>query len=196
MRHKLVKEMRMKQRFPGICLSPLGRESVCKADAPYIKANGLSVVDCSWNKVEETPIAQIRCGPPKLLPFLVAANPVNYGKPAKLTCAEAIAAALYICGWKEQAEEVMSKFKWGHAFFSVNEIYLEAYAECETAMDIIEAQNRILSEGFNAPRVLRELPSSDSESYDEEEEEQEQVEEEKNLKSLGNLSLDTVAVEV
>lgn len=171
-RHGMVREMRMKQRFAGICLSPLGRESVCRGDAKFIAAHGLSVVDCSWNRIEETPIAKIRCGPPKLLPFLVAANPVNYGRPAKLTCAEALAAALYICGWKDQAESVMSKFKWGHAFFSVNGEYLDAYAECRTAEEVIEAQNRILSQDLQGPRELEMPPtysSSDEESDGEDE---------------------------
>jgi len=32
---------------------------------------------------------------------MVAVNPVNYGKKFKLSCAEAIAAALFLIGYKE-----------------------------------------------------------------------------------------------
>ena len=56
--------------------------------------------------------ARIKGTAPRLLPFLVAANPVNYGKACKLSCAEAFAAALFICGLKEDSVAVLSRFKW------------------------------------------------------------------------------------
>ncbi len=68
----------------------------------------------------------------KFLPFLVAANPTNYGKPSKLSTAEAIAATFYIVGLKDNAVEIMSQFKWGLHFLKLNNELLEAYSSAKT----------------------------------------------------------------
>ena len=89
----------------GILLSPEGKSTVCPADAPTVAKHGISVIDCSWNEVEGAglPYHRMKGSQPRLLPYLVAANPVNYGKPFKLTCAEAIAATLVITGFRADA---------------------------------------------------------------------------------------------
>jgi len=175
-RQGLVKELRLGVPFPGVILSPEGRCCVSQEDLPLIKGKGLAVVDCSWNKLDDVPFNRINGAAPRLLPWLVAANPVNYGKACKLSCAEAFAAALYICGWDEAAITVMRRFKWGHGFFSANAELLDGYAACKTSSEIIALQNEYLNRG-SVPGSLRplddgyqprDLPPSSSEEEEEE----------------------------
>lgn len=80
------------------------------------------------------------------MPFLVAANPVNYGRPMKLNCAEALAATLYVCGFRDEARRVLSVFTWGDGFFDVNAELLERYAACRTGAEVVAAQNDFLQD--------------------------------------------------
>lgn len=141
-----------------------------------VESIGISVIDCSWAKVQELPYKQVRSGSHRLLPFLVAANSVNYGRPYKLSCAEAIAATLFICGLKDEAVQIMEEFTWGMEFLKINMDCLEAYAACENSEQVVAAQNAYLAscEVDQADRMKRfELPPSmDSDNEDEGDEEE------------------------
>ncbi|KAF2538089.1 hypothetical protein F2Q68_00023012 [Brassica cretica] len=80
------------------------------------------------------------------VPWLVAANPVNYGRPCELSCVEALSAALILCGEEETANLLLGKFKWGHAFLSLNKDILKEYSKCENSAEIISVQNSWLTQ--------------------------------------------------
>ena len=86
----------------------------------------------------------MRAGHHRLLPFLVAANTVNYGKPSKLSCAEAAAATLYICNYVDAAKAVLDEFGWGKEFIKINEELLELYRTSADADEVVKRQNEWL----------------------------------------------------
>ncbi|XP_042499973.1 18S rRNA aminocarboxypropyltransferase-like isoform X2 [Macadamia integrifolia] len=159
-RFGLLKELRMNNGFGGIVLSPAGKQCVSKEDQLLMKRKGLAVVDCSWARLSDVPFQKLRCAAPRLLPWLVAANPVNYGRPCELSCVEALSAALIICGEEETANLLLDKFKWGHAFLSLNRQLLKAYSECANSADIISVQNAWLSQSPRVPQPPSEADGS------------------------------------
>jgi pre-rRNA-processing protein TSR3 len=126
----------------GIVLDPHAEQALSPADG---EESVLVALDCSWETAEAE--AFRLDGPHRGLPFLVAANPVNYGTPFQLNTAEAFAGALVILGYREQAEEVLSHFSWGHTFLELNEEPLRRYADCADSSEVVAVQQEYLDAG-------------------------------------------------
>ena len=138
-RFSLVRLVRSARAIPrsAVVLNPFATRVLSPEDA---KAEALVALDCSWERAEEV-FRNNRCrARHRSLPLLVAANPVNYGKIAKLSTVEALAAALYILGERKRAEALLSKFSWGHSFLELNRGLLEDYASAGSASGVLSVQ--------------------------------------------------------
>ncbi len=140
-RHNLVIEYRKLSRLPkgSIFLNPFSEDILWRGDRRIAVMRGISAVDSSWNRGERG-YFDIKDMESRRLPILLAANPINYGRPYRLSTAEAFAGALYILGFKEQAERIMAKFRWGKQFFILNKEPLEAYAGAESPEKVLEEE--------------------------------------------------------
>lgn len=170
-RFGMIETLRLGTRFNGIILSPMGTRCVSPIDIDIIKTHGLAVIDCSWAKLDETPFSKMKGHNPRLLPFFLASNNVNYGKPCQLSCAEALAATMFIMGFPNESRQLLSKFKWGSAFFEINKEILDVYSSCKTSEELIAAQSTYLDKcrednALNQNRVLDMPPGSSEESED------------------------------
>src|ERR1700733_13724580 len=81
------------------------------------------------------------------VPYLLATNPTNYGKPLRLNCVEALAAAFYITGFDSYANKLLSGFGWGSAFWKVNQyaliLFHHATSSSYTPKDISQTVQRM-----------------------------------------------------
>ena len=124
------------QQIPrySLILNPLAERILSHDDHNIFVKSGLTILDCSWNHAEE--IFTKKFPNSRKLPHLIAANPVNYGKPTKLTSVEALAAAYYLLGYEETSRELLSIFKWGIQFFNLNSNLLRDYANCSSVEEM------------------------------------------------------------
>jgi len=147
-RHGLVEIVKRVKLIPkgAIVLNPLAEKAFSPADKPRIERYGLAALDCSWEKAQKILVSNLRIRRfSRCLPYLVAANPVNYGIPTKLSTVEALSAALYILNFKEQAVKLLSIFKWGREFLRLNRSFLERYSKAKDSKDILLFQSEFMT---------------------------------------------------
>jgi pre-rRNA-processing protein TSR3 len=125
------------QRIPRntLLLDPTAEQALSPADR-FVRS--ITALDCSWVVLDTGQVSSWKIR--RALPFLVAANPVNFGKPCKLSSVEALAAALFILGERVQAEAILSKVNWGIRFLEVNEEPLNLYAAAKDSTEVVAIQ--------------------------------------------------------
>jgi len=140
-RHGMVRIVHQMKLLPkgAVVLNPLSKIAFSPADRERIENSGLAALDFSWEHAENALLKNVR-GTSRCLPFLIAGNPVNFGKPTKLSTAEALSAALFIVGFQEQARRLLSMFVWGHTFLELNYERLEAYAKAKDSTEVVKLQ--------------------------------------------------------
>jgi len=113
----------------NLVLDPFSERVLLPKDKSLITS--IVGIDCSWNLADQA-FSKKFLGVKRKLPPLLAGNPVNYSKLNKLTTAEAISASLFILGFKQDALDLLNKFKWGHTFFELNQNLLDDYSKLES----------------------------------------------------------------
>ncbi|KAL1800136.1 hypothetical protein ACET3X_000478 [Alternaria dauci] len=159
MRLGMMRELHVGQKFAGVVVSPKAKKILSREDKDLMEQYGAAVVEASWNRIDEVPFGRIGGKCERLLPYLVAANPTNYGRPWRLNCVEALAACYYITGHPEWAESILSTFSYGQAFLDINAALLKRYMACENEEQIKKAEEVWLEKierEYNTSREERE----------------------------------------
>jgi pre-rRNA-processing protein TSR3 len=141
----LVRELNSPAQAPKGCvvLDPTAEKALSAEDRAAAAHSGILVMDLSWERIDDFP-PMPRDPRRRALPYLLAANPVNWGRPMRLSSAEALAASLYIIGEKAQASLLMSKFKWGPGFLELNHEPLECYAAARDSSEVVQVMQEFL----------------------------------------------------
>ena len=169
-RRNKMTAMSLSAPFRGIVLSPQGKQVLSPADGEIMARDGLSVIDCSWARLDEIPWKKLNSGGSqhRLLPFLVAVNPVNYGKEGKLSCAEAVAAAQVICGRPDEAARILQEFNWGPEFLKINKTVFDMYTLCDGPEAVQAAEREYLEKEWKKKeeRKAAQVKATGEESVD------------------------------
>jgi pre-rRNA-processing protein TSR3 len=151
----LLKEIKFSKNYGGILLTPTGKKICSIEDHDIIAKKGICVIDCSWAKFEELHL-DLHKIETRSLPFMVAVNPVNFGKAYKLSCVEAFAACLYLGGFEKESKFILDHFKWGEHFFKVNEELFGKYKGISSQEQLKEIQEKYINDELERKQKRKE----------------------------------------
>jgi len=137
----LIRVVKTLSRIPRntLLLDPTAEQALSPADRAV---KSITVLDCSWEVLNTGAVSSWRIR--RALPFLVAANPVNFGRPCMLSSVEALAAALWILREEQQARGILAKVSWGIRFLEVNAEPLSLYATAKDSTEVVKFQGLFL----------------------------------------------------
>lgn len=139
----LAKNVTISQIPKGsVILSPFSEQALSPADRIHAERS-LTVMDLTWSNIDEFP--RPKGMNERALPFLIASNPVNWGRPMELNSAEAVLASLMILGEEEQAGEFIKRFNWGPEFMRLNGELLSDYSKAKDSAEVVGIQNEYLA---------------------------------------------------
>ncbi|WMT51453.1 MAG: DUF367 family protein [Ferroplasma sp.] len=137
-RYGLAIHIPINKIYSKLYLTPYSENFLLNSDKELYERHGIVVIDGSWNRISSIENIEAKNG--RKLPLLLPVNPVNYGKPGKLSSLEALAAALYIMGYPDLADEFISKYSWAQNFIKTNINPLNDYSRCTTNGECIAVQ--------------------------------------------------------
>ncbi|WP_400151119.1 DUF367 family protein [Candidatus Methanarcanum hacksteinii] len=139
----LAKEAKTLHAIPkgSIVLSPFAEKALSPDDIKYAR-HGLVVMDLTWTNIDEFP--RPKGTNDRALPYMLASNPINWGRPMELNSAEAVMASLFILGEREQAETFLRRFNWAPEFMRLNGELLEEYSSAKDSTEVVRIQNEYI----------------------------------------------------
>ena len=179
----LLKEIKFSKNYGGILLTPTGKKICSIEDHDIISKKGICVIDCSWAKFEELHL-DLHKIETRSLPFMVAVNPVNFGKAYKLSCVEAFAACLYLGGFEKESKFILDHFKWGEHFFKVNEELFGKYKGISSQEQLKEIQEKYINDELERKQKRKEQDGFEDCNIDKDEIKIDNSEKEENKEEL------------
>ncbi len=132
----LWSERHSRIRRNSVVLTPNSNTYLTIQDRELVERVGITILDCSWKQGDKY-LKEWSFTNGRILPPLIASNPVNYGKWHTLTSLEALAASFLLVGLEEEGKALLSLYNWGETFYGLNKELLDDYKVCTTKEEIV-----------------------------------------------------------